>query len=120
MEIEDITGKPMKALDLFSISINHMKQSLLKKINEKVAINICDNQIDFVLTVPAILGDSGKLFMQEAAIQVRILFDKTLWYTHRHLFHTWATLTNKTRYLTRDRFDGLYFYNSLFTLVFLI
>ena len=22
---------------------------------------------------------------------------------HRHLFHTWATLTNKTRYLTRDR-----------------
>ena len=23
--------------------------------------------------------------------------------SHRHLFHTWATLTNKTRYLTRDR-----------------
>ena len=34
---------------------------------------------------------------------------------HRHLFHTWDTLTNKTRYLT-PRFDGLYFYNSLFTL----
>ena len=22
---------------------------------------------------------------------------------HRHLFHTWVTLTNKTRFLTRDR-----------------
>ena len=22
---------------------------------------------------------------------------------HRHLFHTWVILTNKTRYLTRDR-----------------
>ena len=41
---------------------------------------------------------------------------------HRYLFHTWATFTNKTRYLTRDHtpLAGLYFYNSLFTLKFLI
>nr|XP_022286221.1 heat shock 70 kDa protein 12A-like isoform X3 [Crassostrea virginica]XP_022286222.1 heat shock 70 kDa protein 12A-like isoform X3 [Crassostrea virginica] len=76
LEIEDITGKPMKALDLFSISINYIKQKLLKEINAKVAINICDNHIDFVLTVPAILGDSGKLFMQEAAIQAGIKKDQ--------------------------------------------
>ena len=81
MEIEDITGKPMKALELFSISINYMKQRLLKEIKEKVASDINDNHFDFVLTVPAILGDTGKLFMQEAAVQVRILFDKALWYT---------------------------------------
>ena len=26
----------------------------------------------------------------------------SLYVTHRHLFHKWATLTNETRYLTRD------------------
>ena len=78
MEIEDITGKPMKALELFSISINYMKQKLCEKINKYGALDICDNDFDFVLTVPAILGDTGKLFMQEAAVQVRISFDKTL------------------------------------------
>ena len=71
----------MKALDLFSISINYMKQQLLKEMTEKVAYDIFDNDIDFVLTVPVILGDTGKLFMQEAAVQVRILFDQTIWYT---------------------------------------
>ena len=81
MEIEDITGKPMKALDLFSISMIHLKEALLHEMYGKYVYDIYHDDIDFVLTVPAILGDTGKLFMQEAAVQVRILFDKALWYT---------------------------------------
>lgn len=71
MEIEDISGKPMKALDVFSISMIYMKQTLLKEVNERTAHCIYENDIEFVLTVPAIWGDLGKLFMQEAAVQVR-------------------------------------------------
>ena len=72
LEIEDISGKPMKALDVFSISMIYMKQTLLKKVNERTAHCIYEKDIEFVLTVPAIWGDLGKLFMQEAAVQVRI------------------------------------------------
>ena len=43
---------------------------------------------------------------------------------NRHLFHTWATLTKKNKVphsrSHTPRFDGLYFYNSLFTFIFLI
>lgn len=64
----------MKALDVFSISINHMKSILLKKIGAHRDFHLNDEDIDFVLTVPSILGDAGKLFMQEAAVQVRLKF----------------------------------------------
>ena len=74
MEIEDITGKPMKALDIFSISIIYMKEIIMTEAKRTIASDIYDGDIDFVLTVPDTWGDTGKLFMQEAAVQVRIQF----------------------------------------------
>lgn len=43
----------------------------LEKMNEKINGGDLDAEdIDFVLTVPAIWGDIGKMFMREAAVQV--------------------------------------------------
>lgn len=70
--VEDMTGKKMRALDIFSISINTLKNTMLKTMNMRLADGmISEKDIDFVLTVPAIWGDEAKLFMREAAIQVR-------------------------------------------------
>ena len=61
----------MKALDVFSISIEHLKNKLMKEMNQKLTGDILEKDVDFVLTVPAIWGDAAKMFMREAAVQVR-------------------------------------------------
>ena len=48
-----------------------MMNDCLEKMNEKINGGDLDAEdIDFVLTVPAIWGDIGKMFMREAAVQV--------------------------------------------------
>lgn len=72
--ITDITGKKMRAMDIFSISIKYLKNTMLKAMNIRLADGtFSEKDIDFVLTVPAIWGDEAKLFMREAALQVRWL-----------------------------------------------
>lgn len=64
----------MRAMDIFSISIEYLKDTMLKTINMRLADGVLsEKDIEFVLTVPAIWGDEAKLFMREAAIQVRSL-----------------------------------------------
>ena len=60
----------MKAMDVFSISIKHLKDNILEEINKRTASDIYLSDIDFILTVPAIWGDSAKMFMREAAVRV--------------------------------------------------
>lgn len=62
----------MKAMEVFQISIKHLKDSMLDEMNKKVAANILPTDVDFVITVPAIWGDAAKMFMREAAVKVRI------------------------------------------------
>lgn len=53
--IEDITGKTMKALDIFSISLKYLKDFMLEIMNKNIASGVISKEnIDFVLTVPAI------------------------------------------------------------------
>lgn len=66
-EIKDFSGKPIRALDVFSLTIKCMINDFLEHMNKS---DITCNDIDFVLTVPAIWGDIGKMFMREAAVQV--------------------------------------------------
>nr|XP_022295601.1 heat shock 70 kDa protein 12A-like isoform X2 [Crassostrea virginica] len=75
-EITDASGKRMKAMDIFSISIKHLKDRMLNELNKRVAATILETDIDFVLTVPAIWGDAAKMFMREAAIQAGINTDQ--------------------------------------------
>ncbi|XP_056010525.1 uncharacterized protein LOC125681968 isoform X4 [Ostrea edulis] len=66
LEIRDHLGHPMKAIDLFSIAIGFLKEEctdLLTKKNMMVA----DDEIQWILTVPAIWDEFAKQFMRKAA-----------------------------------------------------
>lgn len=63
----------MKALDIFSISLKYLQDFMLEIMNKNIASGVISKEnIDFVLTVPAIWGDGAKFFMREAAIKVKI------------------------------------------------
>ena len=70
-EMNDITGKVMKALDVFSICINYLKENLLTEINKRFAVDVSGKDVHYVLTVPGIWGNAAEMFMRKAAAQVR-------------------------------------------------
>lgn len=61
----------MKALDVFSICIMHLKENLLTKMNKRFAVDVSEKDVQYVLTVPGIWGNAAKMFMRKAAAQVR-------------------------------------------------
>jgi vacuolar-type H+-ATPase subunit F/Vma7 len=63
-------GKSMQALTVFSLAIRYLKEHLQKKLQEAVKGMIQDEDLYFVLTVPAIWDDPAKQFMREAAEKV--------------------------------------------------
>ncbi|XP_062578755.1 heat shock 70 kDa protein 12B-like [Saccostrea cucullata] len=65
MVIEDVNGKPMKALIVFQAAIKYLKEHFLANIKKFQAV--LDDEIQYVLTVPAIWSDSAKKFMRLAA-----------------------------------------------------
>ncbi|KAK3588466.1 hypothetical protein CHS0354_004680 [Potamilus streckersoni] len=65
--IEDETGKKMLALDVFALSIKCLKNHLMKML-EKQGTGVGEEDIFWVLTVPAIWNDAAKQFMRKAAI----------------------------------------------------
>ena len=69
--MNDITGKVMKALDVFSICINYLKENLLTEMNKRFAVDVSEKDVHYVLTVPGIWGNAAKMFMAKAAAQVR-------------------------------------------------
>ena len=63
-------GKSMQALTVFSLAIRYLKEHLQGKLQGAVKGMIQDEDIYFVLTVPAIWDDPAKQFMRVAAEQV--------------------------------------------------
>ena len=59
----------MAASDVFSNSIRFLKTDLLKMCCDQVP-DTREEDIRWVLTVPAIWGDAAKQFMREAALKV--------------------------------------------------
>lgn len=66
--IEDIAGKPLTALTVFSLSIEFLKNHCLQAIND-IALDgmLHEDHFKYVLTVPAIWSDRSKRFMRAAA-----------------------------------------------------
>lgn len=62
--------KELPALKIFSMAIRYLKDNLLTTLNKSVEILADD--IQWVLTVPAIWNDPAKQFMREAAQKVRL------------------------------------------------
>lgn len=70
MVIEDITGKPMKALDVFSLCIKALKTHLETEL-KKHLLGIESSDIRWVLTVPAMWSENAKQFMRRSAEKVK-------------------------------------------------
>ena len=70
--IPDETGKQMKALDVLTASIKYMREFLLESLMRKGAERrLADNEISWVITVPAIWNNAGKQIMRRAAEKVK-------------------------------------------------
>ena len=69
--IKDILGRELPLIKVVSESLKYMKDKLLKKVKEQINIELSlEEDILFVLTVPAIWTDSAKSFMRDAAEMV--------------------------------------------------
>ncbi|KAL4230966.1 Heat shock 70 kDa protein 12A [Mactra antiquata] len=67
----DDQGRPMKALNVISAAIRYLKDDVIAILKGKVT-QVYDNDIKWVITVPAIWNYKAKQFMIEAAIQAGI------------------------------------------------
>ena len=68
-EVEDISGKTMPAITIFSMAINYMREHMMNLIKTRIP-EIRQSDVIFVITVPAIWNDSSKQFMRKAAVAV--------------------------------------------------
>lgn len=73
--IQDINGKKMSAMTIFSMAIRYLREHLMEAINRQMD-GIDEEVIRWVLTVPAIWDDSAKQFMREAAKEAGIAKDQ--------------------------------------------
>ncbi|XP_061169392.1 heat shock 70 kDa protein 12A-like [Saccostrea echinata] len=69
--IDDVSGKSLSALKIFSLSIKYLKDHCLKTMKDR-GIEPGETEIKYVLTVPAIWNDRSKKFMRTAAIEAGI------------------------------------------------
>ena len=69
--LEDDKGLKLQAKTVFALAIRYLKDDLKKTCaNKLLQGNLEDDEIHWVLTVPAIWNDQAKAFMREAAVEV--------------------------------------------------
>lgn len=73
VEVEDHLGKPLAALEVFSKSLNYMREKVMEMLEEDDThvTNNKDN-IEWIVTVPAIWEEIAKQFVRKAAKKVNI------------------------------------------------
>ena len=70
MAITDITGKKsMKAVDVFAFCIEYIKESIFGRAKEQIA-ELEEEDVHWVVTVPAIWDEAARQFMIDAANKV--------------------------------------------------
>ena len=67
--VKDDEGRELPALDIFSMVIKYLKEHLLETLETR-GTGLDNNDIHWVLTVPAIWSEPAKQFMREAAEKV--------------------------------------------------
>lgn len=61
----------MGAITVFSILIKYLKDCFLKEIRKCSEFDqFSESDVDFVLTIPALCGEGGKMILHKAAIKV--------------------------------------------------
>ncbi|CAB3991760.1 Hypothetical predicted protein [Paramuricea clavata] len=66
-EIKAANGKSMKAIDVFSYSLRFFKEHVVEELSDQMSTKLVDNDICWVITVPAIWKAGAKQFMRKAA-----------------------------------------------------
>ncbi|WAR14173.1 HS12B-like protein [Mya arenaria] len=74
MTIEDEQGRKMPAVEVFAAAIRHLKKHFMEQAENRIKLQ--ENEIRWVITVPAIWNDDAKEFMVEAAKMAGIREDK--------------------------------------------
>jgi hypothetical protein len=70
--LKDEMGRSLPAIDVFAMSIRFLKDDVLENCNKgRAGIKIVTQDVQWVLTVPAIWNDGAKQFMRESALKVR-------------------------------------------------
>ncbi|XP_052798615.1 heat shock 70 kDa protein 12A-like [Mya arenaria] len=72
MLIEDENSRHLSAKTVFALAIKWLKDDLWRVSNDRISGTIRENEIHWVLTVPAIWDNTAKQFMREAAKQAGI------------------------------------------------
>ena len=70
MVLKDKTGKQCSAVEVFTLSIKAFVDRLMKEL-ERLETGLRDDDILWVLIVPAAWTDSVKQLMKESAVKVR-------------------------------------------------
>ena len=69
MKLFDDNGRSMSALTVFSESIKYFKEHFFSN-TKNAGLNFREEEIHWVLTIPAIWKDDAKQFMRESTKQV--------------------------------------------------
>lgn len=75
MVLEDITGKTLSAFDVFKLSIEALVNHLFETL-DKQGTGVKHDDVQWVLTVPAIWTDTAKQFMRSCAEKVNLKIKK--------------------------------------------
>ncbi|XP_063413780.1 heat shock 70 kDa protein 12A-like [Mytilus trossulus] len=70
-EIESVDGKLMPALSIISYAINYLRESLVHVLCNRIN-SFREDDIFWIITLPAIWSDAAKQFMKEAAVKAGI------------------------------------------------
>ncbi|KAL3878917.1 hypothetical protein ACJMK2_031243 [Sinanodonta woodiana] len=70
--INDEMGKKLAAIKVISLVVSYMKDDLCEEVKLKIAGAILPEDMQWVLTVPAIWNDKARQLMREAAVQAGI------------------------------------------------
>ena len=64
----------MAAMTVIAMSIKYLKDHAMENINKTLLENVNDDDVRYVLTIPAIWDDQAKQFMREAGEKVHATY----------------------------------------------
>ena len=68
--VKAANGKQLPAMMIFSMTLNYFRNHALRELTDATGYKVCDEEVRWVITVPAIWRQKAKQFMREAAYQV--------------------------------------------------
>ena len=70
LEIQAANGKKLRAIEVFAHALRFFKDHCLQELSDQSSTRIANDDIRWVITVPAIWRQPAKQFMRQAAYKV--------------------------------------------------